>query len=323
MTLPFLSVQSLTKYYPMKEGFHRSRAGEGKLLAVDNVSFDIEAGETLSIIGESGCGKTTLAKMVVRLLEPQGGRIIFKGNDLLQLSQKNMRKVRREIQMIFQDPYASLNPRLTVEQIIGEGLEINESFNRTKRTAIIKHILKEVGLNARDVDRYPREFSGGQRQRVNIARALVLRPSLIIADEPVSALDVSIKYQIINLLLEAQAKYKFSNLFISHDLTLVRKFSSRVAIMYLGRIIEMAPTRKLFENPLHIYTRALISAVPQPFSDSNKEPFTLKGEVPSPTNPPTGCHFHPRCSQSKNKCKRERPELKPVGDNHYIACHLS
>ncbi|UNC91605.1 ABC transporter ATP-binding protein [Candidatus Contubernalis alkaliaceticus] len=322
MTLPLLSVQSLSKYYPIEEGFHSFWAGEGKFLAVDNVSFNIEAGETLSIIGESGCGKTTLAKMLVRLVEPQGGSIIFKGNDLLQLSHKKMRKMRREIQMIFQDPYGSLNPRLTVQQIIGEGLEIHGLFNRTERAAIIKLILEEVGLNPRDKDRYPREFSGGQRQRVTIARALVLRPSLIIADEPVSALDISIKSQIVNLLLESQEKYKFSTLFISHDLTLVRQFSSRVAIMYLGRIVEMARTSQLFENPLHIYTQALMSAVPQFFSDIKMERFTLKGEAPSLTNPPSGCHFHPRCFKAKSICKRERPELKLVEHNHYIACHL-
>ena len=322
MDSSLLSVQSLTKYYSIKEGFHQAKNREGKVLAVDDVSFDIGIGETLSIVGESGCGKTTLAKLVVRLLEPHEGKIFFKGIDLLGLNSKEMRKIRKEIQMIFQDPYASLNPRLTVGEIIGEGLEINSKFSKTQRTSVIKLLLNEVGLNPKDTDRYPREFSGGQRQRINIARALVLRPSLIIADEPVSALDLSIKSQIINLLMESQSKYKFSYLFISHDLNLVKHFSSRSVIMYLGRIVEMAETRELFENPLHIYTRALISAAPRPYPQSSMDRFILKGEVPSPSNPPSGCHFHPRCPLVKNICKRERPLLKQVSDNHFLACHL-
>lgn len=317
-----LSVQSVTKYYSMKEEFHRGKNSVGKVLAVDNVSFEMSAGETLSIIGESGCGKTTLAKLVVRLLQPQEGKIIFRGSNLLELNSQEMRKIRKEIQMIFQDPYASLNPRLTVGEIIGEGLEINGGFSKTQRTAVIKLIMSEVGLNPRDTGRYPREFSGGQRQRISIARALVLRPSLIIADEPVSALDLSIKSQILNLLMESQLKYKYSYLFISHDLNLVKYFSSRSIIMYLGRIVEMAETRELFENPLHIYTRSLISAVPQPFPGRSRDRFILKGEFPSPSNPPPGCHFHPRCPQAKKICKREKPQLKQVSDNHFLACHL-
>ncbi len=325
MDLPLLSVQSITKYYSMKEEFHqkRKRIGQGNVLAVDHVSFELRTGETLSIIGESGCGKTTLGKLIVRLLEPQEGKIIFKGTDILGLNNRGMRKIRRDIQMIFQDPYASLNPRLTVGEIIGEGLEINNIHNRAQKNALIKLILKEVGMSPGDSEKYPREFSGGQRQRINIARALVLRPSLIIADEPVSALDLSIKSQIMNLLMESQQKYNFSYLLISHDLNLVKHFSSRTAIMYLGRIVEMADTQKLFKEPLHIYTRALISSAPRPYPLSRGEKFILTGEVPSPSDPPSGCHFHPRCPQAKNICRKERPVLKRVSQNHFLACHLS
>ncbi len=320
MTYPLLSVKNLTKYYK-KEGSLFSPP-EDEVLALDDVNFDMYEGETLSIVGESGCGKTTLAKLITRLIEPTRGFIFFQGKDLISLNPGEMRKIRRKLQIIFQDPYASLPPRMKVGEIVGEGLEIHGLFKGGKKMELVKRVLGEVGLNAGDMNRYPQEFSGGQRQRINIARALILHPRLVVADEPVSALDVSVKGQIIKLMQDLKENYRFNYIFISHDLTTVEEFSHRVIIMYLGRIVELASTRKLFEEPMHIYTRALISAVPHKKALRNKEKFILEGEVPDPRNPPSGCHFHPRCSFSQDICQKERPFLKDMGNNHLVACHL-
>lgn len=320
MTYPLLSVKNLTKYY-RKEGSLFSPPEE-EVLALDDINFDMYEGETLSIVGESGCGKTTLAKLIARLIEPTRGFIFFQGKDLISLNPGEMRKIRRKLQIIFQDPYASLNPRMKVGEIVGEGLEIHGLFKGEKKMELVKRVLGEVGLNAGDMSRYPQEFSGGQRQRINIARALILHPRLVVADEPVSALDVSVKGQIIKLMQDLKENYRFNYIFISHDLTTVEEFSHRVIIMYLGRIVELASTRRLFEEPMHIYTRALISALPHKKALRNKEKFILEGEVPDPRNPPSGCHFHPRCSFSQDICKKERPFLKDVEDNHLVACHL-
>lgn len=319
MNHPLLSVKNLTKYY--REEGSVLFPPKGDVLALDDVSFEMYPGETLSIVGESGCGKTTLAKIITRLIKPTKGIITFQGQDLNLLSNSQMRKVRRKLQMIFQDPYASLNPRMKVGEIVGEGLEIHGLFQGKKRVELVKRVLGEVGLTPGDMDRYPQEFSGGQRQRINIARALILHPRLVVADEPVSALDASVKGQIIKLMMELQSNYRFNYIFISHDLSLVEHFSNRVMIMCLGRVVESAPTSKLFEDPLHIYTRVLISAMLN-HRGVKKKRIILEEEVPDSANLPPGCHFYFSCPSSQNICLENRPFLKDVGDNHLVACHL-
>ena len=294
-----------------------------KLRAVDNVSIDIKRGETLGLVGESGCGKSTFGRCVLRLIEPTEGKVLYENKDLLQFSKDEMRKMRRKLQMVFQDPYASLNPRMTVMEIIKAPLDVYKIGTKEERIEKVLEMAKIVGLNADAMNRYPHEFSGGQRQRIVIARALILNPEFIVCDEPVSALDVSIRSQVLNLIHDIQKKYNLSYLFISHDLSVVKHISDRVAVMYLGSIVEIAEKNELFSNPLHPYTQALLSAIPIPDVDAERKQIYLEGEVPSPLNPPSGCRFHTRCQYASQKCRELRPELNDIGNGHCIACHCA
>lgn len=318
--MSLLEVKNLKKYFPVGGGLFSRRGGE--LRAVDGVSFTLEEGETLGLVGESGCGKSTLARAILRLVEPTGGEVLFMGKNLLTLSRRELREMRREIQIVFQDPYASLNPRMRVGEIVGEGLEIHRIARGKEKRDRVVELLRQVGLREDHYDRYPHEFSGGQRQRIGIARALAVSPKLIIADEPVSSLDVSIQAQIINLLQELQEKMGLAYFFISHDLRVVEHISHRVAIMYLGKIVEIAPGPKIYQEAKHPYTRALLSAVPIADPDHKKERIILQGDVPSPVNPPTGCSFHPRCPFREDVCDRVEPELEFVQDGHGVSCHV-
>jgi len=318
-----LEVKELKKYFPVRSGLFSKISAH--LKAVDGVDFDIKKGQTLGLVGESGCGKTTVGRCILRLVEPDAGEVFFQGEDILQLSKSAMRKKRREIQIVFQDPYASLNPRMTIEKIIGEGLKIHDidSVNNQKET--IKELLETVGLEHQFANRYPHEFSGGQRQRIGIARALALRPSLIICDEPVSALDVSIQAQVINLLQDLQDKFGLTYLFIAHDLSVVKHFCHRVAVMYLGKIVETASSEILFSQPFHPYTRALLSSIPVPDPSVQRKRIILQGDVPTPINKPSGCCFHTRCPLGKGKdiCAEKEPELIEYARDHFAACHFS
>jgi oligopeptide transport system ATP-binding protein len=314
-----LEVSGLTKHYPIKKGIFSRQVGAVK--AVDGVSFSVKRGETLGIVGESGCGKSTTARLVIRLLKETAGSIRFEGRELTALSAGELRTVRRDMQMIFQDPYASLNPRWTVERTLLEPMLVYGIGSKGEQRDRVQELLTHVGLNPSYAKRYPHEFSGGQRQRIGIARALVLHPKLIIADEPVSALDISIQAQVINLLQDLQEQYRLTYLFISHDLSVVRHISDRVAVMYLGRIVELAETEKLFATPLHPYTEALMSAVPD-VQGAKKERIILRGDVPSPANPPAGCAFHTRCPRCMDICKTETPPLKEAAPGQLAACHL-
>ncbi|TRY26614.1 dipeptide ABC transporter ATP-binding protein [Brevibacillus sp. LEMMJ03] len=314
-----LEVSGLTKHYPIKKGIFSRQVGAVK--AVDGVSFSVKRGETLGIVGESGCGKSTTARLVIRLLKETAGSIRFEGRELTALSAGELRTVRRDMQMIFQDPYASLNPRWTVERTLLEPMLVYGIGSKGEQRDRVQELLTHVGLNPSYAKRYPHEFSGGQRQRIGIARALVLHPKLIIADEPVSALDISIQAQVINLLQDLQEQYRLTYLFISHDLSVVRHISDRVAVMYLGRIVELAETEKLFATPLHPYTEALMSAVPD-VQGAKKERIILRGDVPSPANPPAGCAFHTRCPRCMDICKTEAPPLKEAAPGQLAACHL-
>lgn len=314
-----LEVSGLTKHYPIKKGIFSRQVGAVK--AVDGVSFSVKRGETLGIVGESGCGKSTTARLVIRLLKETAGSIRFEGQELTALSAGELRTVRRDMQMIFQDPYASLNPRWTVERTLLEPMLVYGIGSKGEQRDRVQELLTHVGLNPSYAKRYPHEFSGGQRQRIGIARALVLHPKLIIADEPVSALDISIQAQVINLLQDLQEQYRLTYLFISHDLSVVRHISDRVAVMYLGRIVELAETEKLFATPLHPYTEALMSAVPD-VQGAKKERIILRGDVPSPANPPAGCAFHTRCPRCMDICKTEAPPLKEAAPGQLAACHL-
>ena len=316
-----LSVRDLTKYFPVIKGVIRSRQ-VGEIKAVDGVSFDVRLGETLGLVGESGCGKTTTGRLILRLLEPSAGQVSYRGVELTSLRPRQMDGYRRKLQIIFQDPYASLNPRITVGDAIGEPLIAHGLADRKTARERVLHLLNVVGLAPFHYNRYPHEFSGGQRQRVGIARALVLEPEFIVADEPVSALDVSIQAQIINLLERIQAEFGLTFLFISHDLGVIRHISNRVLVMYLGQIVEMAEAEALFTRPLHPYTQALLSAIPSAKPGMTKERILLTGDVPSPLNPPGGCRFHTRCPSAMPRCKAEEPVWKEVGSGHYTACHL-
>jgi len=316
---PLLDARDLRKYFPVRTGlFDRRRRF---VRAVDGVSVTIAAGETLGVVGESGCGKSTLGRLLLRLLEPTAGEIQFAGADLLRMGGEDLRRQRRQLQVIFQDPFGSLNPRLRVGEIVGEGLEIHGLARGNAKRARVAALLERVGLRADAVERFPHEFSGGQRQRIGIARALALEPHLIVADEPVSALDVSIQAQIVNLLQDLQEELGLAYLFIAHDLRVVEHISHRVAIMYVGKIVELADAVELYRNPRHPYTRALLSAVPEPEPGAKRERIVLAGDVPSPIEPPAGCAFHPRCAYAIARCREEEPRLLgPTG--HEVACHV-
>ena len=316
-----LEVEGLKKHFPIHKGFF-SRVS-GHVYAVDGVSFSIARGETLGLVGESGCGKSTVGRTLLRLMEPTGGTIRLGGQDITQLGTQDLLPYRRRMQMIYQDPYASLNPRMTAGEIVGEPMVVHDDGAPEERKGRVAALFERVGLRPEAINSYPHEFSGGQRQRIGIARALALNPELIVGDEPVSALDVSIQAQIINLLMDLQDEFKLSYLFVAHDLAVVEHISHRVAVMYLGRIVEMADKRDLFETPLHPYSEALLSAVPIPKSSARgRKRVILTGDVPSPINPPPGCHFHTRCPYAMPRCKVEAPALREVTPGHLAACHL-
>ncbi|WP_339227385.1 dipeptide ABC transporter ATP-binding protein [Oceanobacillus sp. FSL K6-2867] len=317
---PLLEIDGLKKYFPIKGGPLGRTVGEVK--AVDDVSFTVFEGEILGIVGESGCGKSTTGKAILRLIEPTAGEVKFDDHDITHIHAEEMRKLRRDMQIIFQDPYASLNPRHTVEKIIGEPLLIHGMKNVKERTSRVKELLEVVGLSAYHASRYPHQFSGGQRQRIGIARALANNPKLIICDEPVSALDVSVQAQILNLMEALREEFNLTYIFIAHDLSVVKHISDRVGVMYLGRMVELTSKDKLYDEAKHPYTQALLSAVPDPDPDIKKERVILKGDVPSPADPPAGCAFHTRCPMAMDVCKSVRPAFLPVEDNHFVACHL-
>ena len=316
-----LEVRHLKKFFPIRRGVFSRVVGHVR--AVDNVSFHVEKGETLGLVGESGCGKTTVGRSILRLLEPSAGDVSFDGKDLLALKGNDLRRMRQRMQIIFQDPYSSLNPRMTVLDIVGEALQIHNIAKGADKEKRVKELLERVGLAARYVNRYPHEFSGGQRQRIGVARALALNPDFIVCDEAVSALDVSVQAQVINLLMDLRKEFGLAYLFIAHDLSVVRHISHRIAVMYLGEIVETARSDDLFERPLHPYTQALLSAVPVPDPVRQRSRIVLEGDVPTPINPPPGCHFHPRCQFAEDICRKEAPGVTYAGDGHTFRCHVA
>jgi peptide/nickel transport system ATP-binding protein len=328
-----LEVKNLKKYFPVRKGVFQRVAAHVR--AVDDIDLFIREGETLGLVGESGCGKTTAGRTILSLIEPTSGKILFKSKqivppdkppeiiDIAAASPKILKTIRREMQIIFQDPYSSLNPRMTAGEIVGEGMVIHHTAGGSEKEDRVRRLLLAVGLKPEQMRRYPHEFSGGQRQRIAVARALALDPQLVVADEPVSALDVSIQAQVINLLEDLQEQFHLTYLFIAHDLSVVQHISNRVAVMYLGKIAELARTEELFLNPKHPYTEALMSAVPVPDPDFKSEQITLPGDVPSPVNPPPGCTFHPRCNYTKDICKTEVPEYRNIGEEHFVTCHFA
>jgi peptide/nickel transport system ATP-binding protein len=320
VTEPLLQVRDLVTHFSAHHGLWGK--SEGTVRAVDGVSLEIQRGETLGLVGESGCGKSTLGRSVLRLVEPTAGSVRFDGQELAALTQRQLRPLRRRLQLIFQDPYASLNPRMTVGEIVGEGLVIHKLASGRKRQERVEELIQKMGLAPDAIDRYPHEFSGGQRQRIGIARALAVSPELVIADEPVSALDVSVQAQIVNLLMDLQRELGLTYLFIAHDLKLIEHVSNRVAVMYLGKIVELADAAELYRRPKHPYTQALLSAVPVPDPERRRTRIILQGEVPSPIHPPPGCAFHPRCPYAFDRCKRETPPLYDLGQAHTAACFL-
>lgn len=314
-----IEVKNLVKHFPITGGFLKRTVGH--VHAVDDISFFINAGETLGLVGESGCGKTTTGRVILRLLEPTGGEVLFEGTNIFELESRSLRDLRKEMQIIFQDPYASLNPRQSVGDIIGKGLAAHGLF-KNNREQRIGELLSIVGLSPRYINRYPHEFSGGQRQRIGIARALALEPKLIVCDEAVSALDVSIQAQIINLMQDLQEEFSLTYLFIAHDLSIVKHVSDRIAVMYLGKIVEVAQKEELYSRPLHPYTQALLSAIPIPDPEIKAERTILQGDVPSPADPPSGCRFHTRCPRRMDVCSQREPEQLEIEPGHYVSCHL-
>ena len=320
---PLVEVRNLKKYFPITRGvIFQRRIGDIK--AVDDVNFAIFKGETLGLVGESGSGKTTVGRTLLRLHEPTSGEILFEGQDLLRVEPKELRDMRRRMQMIFQDPYASLNPRMTIGTIVGEPLEVHDGLKGESKNTRVRELLELVGINPALVNRYPHEFSGGQRQRIGVARALALNPDLIVCDEPIASLDVSIQAQVVNLLKELQDEFQLTYLFIAHDLSMVRHISDRMAVMYLGKLMEMASGIEISDNPLHPYTKALMSAVPvpDPEVEENRHRVILEGDIPSPANPPPGCNFNTRCPIAEEVCSQQDPVFREIETGHFVACHL-
>lgn len=320
MSENILEVKELKKYFPIKAGVIQRVVGHVK--AVDGVSFNIKKGSTFGLVGESGCGKTTVGRTLLRLQENSGGSVIFDGKDVFKLSNKELRKIRPDMQLIFQDPYSSMNPRIPVGEIIGEGVREHNIVPKEQIRSYVMEVMQKCGLQPHHIDRYPHEFSGGQRQRICIARAIALKPKVIVCDEAVSALDVSIQAQIINLLKDLQDEFGYSYLFISHDLSVVEHISDEVGVMYLGSLVEKAPKEELFKNPKHPYTKALFSAIPVPDPTVKMNRIVLEGDIPSPSNPPSGCKFHSRCRHCMEICKTQAPVYKDYGNDHFVACHL-
>ncbi|MEM7117018.1 MAG: oligopeptide/dipeptide ABC transporter ATP-binding protein [Chloroflexota bacterium] len=323
---PLLQIRNLKKHFPVRSGVFRRQTGA--VQAVDGLNFDIYPGETVGLVGESGSGKSTTGRSILQLLKPTDGSVVYKGQELTKMSRGNLRKIRSELQMVFQDPYAALNPRMTVSDIVAEPLNIHKKISRSEQEARVSELLNLVGLNDFYANRHPHEFSGGQRQRIGIARALATNPTFLVADEPVSALDVSIQAQVVNLLDDLKQELGLTYLFIAHDLSMVRYISDRVAVMYLGRIVELAARDALFEKPLHPYTQALLSAIPipDPEKEARRQPIELKGNPPDPANPPSGCRFHPRCGYATTECEEADPQFRNLGtavSPHFVACHYA